>query len=232
MSNFMETARARNISILFSYRETMDTALIVAYDSVFGYGGVSRFPPEIQNVRDLESVKRLGVSVIAVFGMDRDSVIKKFGPGLEYATRCNGPVNQFDVYRIVDPYNVAYAVSPDGKTEPLERISKHQWSWRGDEVGGKMIVFAIANYRSLNVYQDGLRLAKIDGPRIAIEAPRNAGPIQIKERSWVGVFATFSFFFMLSLLAYTAFVYSKAYLTVRRRGYELKNRPHKARNET
>lgn len=120
MSNFMETARARNINIHFSYRETMDAALTRAYDSVLGYGGVGHFPPEIQNVRDLESVKELGVSTIAVFGMDRDSVIKKFSPDLKYATTCNGPVNQFDVYRIVDPYNIAYAVNPDGKVEPLD----------------------------------------------------------------------------------------------------------------
>lgn len=148
--------------------------------------------------------------------MDRDSVIKKFGPGLEYATTCNGPLNQFDVYRIVDPYNIAYAVNPDGKVEPLERVSKHQWSWGGDEVGGKKI----ANYRALNVYQNGLHLAKVGGPLIFIDAPKSAGPIEIKERSWVGIFATLSFFFMLSLLGYAAFVYSKMYLAVRRRGLE------------
>jgi hypothetical protein len=81
-----------------------------------------------------------------------------------------------------------------------------------------MIVFAIANYPALSLYQNGLRLAKLDGPQIVIEAPSNAGPIQIRERSWVRIFATFSFFFMLSSLAYAVFAYSKAYRGVRRRG--------------
>jgi hypothetical protein len=218
MSNFMEAARARNVNILFSYRETMDTALTKAYDSVFGYGGESRFPPEIQNIRNLESVKELGVNTIAVFGMDRDSVTKKLGPGLRYSTTCNGPVNQFDIYKIVNSYNIAYAVNPDGKVEPLERVSKRRWSWGGDKAGGTKIVFAIANYRALNVYQNGRYVAKADRPLIFIDAPTSAGPIEIKEHSWVGIFATVSFFFMLSVLFYAIFVYSKIYLAVGRVG--------------